>query len=232
MLANLKLGGSEPRYERKFVAPASDLQQVRGIIKFHPARFREAFSPRCVNNIYLDSPDRECLTANDLGMTPRAKVRVRWYGTPDAAIDQPRLEIKIKHGYVGEKLTYDLPPLPVSLLGEHRELMGRLRTARLPPYIREIVLSSEPSLGNRYAREYFVTHDGRFRLTIDTNIQYFKPLDLLSVAQCNKTFIDAVVLELKYALELDGDADLLTGYFHHRWGKNSKYLQGMEYLAT
>ncbi len=47
-----------PRYEKKFIARGFTLAEVLARIRLHPSAFREAYPPRIVNNIYLDSPSR------------------------------------------------------------------------------------------------------------------------------------------------------------------------------
>ncbi len=44
------------RYERKFLVPGSHSPAIDAILRRHPALFREIYSHRPVNNIYLDSP--------------------------------------------------------------------------------------------------------------------------------------------------------------------------------
>ena len=39
----------------------------------------------------------------------RTKHRIRWYGKPQNKVKNPKLELKIKKGLVGSKLSYDLP---------------------------------------------------------------------------------------------------------------------------
>ena len=98
------------RYERKFLVEELMPPQVAALIKQHPRLFYSPYPPRYVNNLYLDTPEMDHYYDNVNGALQRRKVRVRWYGQPFGEIKHPMLEVKVKHGLVGTKHTYPLPP--------------------------------------------------------------------------------------------------------------------------
>lgn len=68
---------SQFRYERKFVAPDSDLGEVLALVRRHPAAFGQAYPPRTVNNVYLDTPARRDYFDHVAGVGNRSKTRIR-----------------------------------------------------------------------------------------------------------------------------------------------------------
>ena len=69
------------RYELKLICNGQWLAQTRSWIRLHPIGFTTAYSPRQVNNIYLDTPTFDTLNANLTGVSKRKKLRLRWYGS-------------------------------------------------------------------------------------------------------------------------------------------------------
>ena len=99
------------RYERKFLAGRLSLAEVLALVRRHPALFREAYPPRSVNNIYLDSPALRDYHDHIQGVACRSKTRIRWYGSCGVSVERPVLERKIKQGAVGGKLSHPLPAM-------------------------------------------------------------------------------------------------------------------------
>src|SRR5689334_289002 len=103
-----------PRYERKFIAEGFTLPEALALVRCHRAAFREAFPPRLVNNIYLDSPARSAYYEHINGVTSRVKHRVRWYGALEGQILKPVLERKFKSGSVSGKDSHALGPFQLN----------------------------------------------------------------------------------------------------------------------
>lgn len=214
------------RYERKFVLDASRLAEFRLQVKLHPAMFREAYPPRYVNNLYLDTLDRSSYFDNVEGMPERTKMRVRWYGELLGVVDRPFLEYKLKRGVVGTKRRYDLPTISLSTNGVGRSIVAAMRTAELPASVRIQLPYIEPTLLNRYRREYFESARG-FRVTLDTELRSINPNGRVRASDPQPEMI----VELKYDRELELEARTLLSHFGLRVMKNSKYVVGLEYLA-
>src|SRR5262252_6173812 len=98
-----------PRYERKFVTAGFSLHDLEAIIRRHPAGFREAYRPRIINNVYLDSPGLRNFHDHVNGAANRSKTRIRWYGPPAREVQKPLLERKLKSGQVSGKIVEPLP---------------------------------------------------------------------------------------------------------------------------
>lgn len=226
------------RYERKFVAQSYSLEAVLAIVRRHPAMFREIYPPRAVNNLYLDSPSFQSYHEHVNGAANRAKTRIRWYGALDGFIESPALERKIKHGEVGGKISYRLPPIhdPRSTMHDSSlhtihdsPLESALAEAGLPGALVEFLRGRQPSLVNRYGRHYFLSRDGLFRLTVDTHIQFFSPCE---TAPCRAPMRPVpIVIELKFAPEHADAAARVTNILPFRLARCSKYILGIQAIG-
>lgn len=96
------------RYERKYRIENLGLTEVRQALRSHPLSFRKLFPDRQVNNIYLDTSDLHFFQENLEGVAERRKYRIRWYGSDLSLAQAPVMEVKLKHGELGEKLMLDL----------------------------------------------------------------------------------------------------------------------------
>lgn len=218
----------ELRYERKFLITDHSYQKVEQLLKFHPAAFSSIFYPRIVNNIYFDTLGYQGYYDNVEGERDRMKVRIRWYGDLAGSITQPVLEFKIKNGLLGNKESYNLQPFTMDAHFDKQQIVQALSGADIPQHVRNHVLSLRPALMNRYARSYYLSADGQFRITIDHDLTYYR-------ISYDKGFIPtgtidhtSVVLELKYDAALGEDAMQVGDALPFAMTKNSKYLQGME----
>ena len=83
---------------------------------------------------------------------------------------------------------------------------------------------------NRYYRRYWVSRDGRFRITIDSDVTYHR------VARVRNGFLRptrdgaARIVELKYAAHEDDDAIRIARAVPFRSSRNSKYATGVHRL--
>ena len=220
------------RYENKFVFDGSLYHDIYNQILLSPAFFKEIYYERRINNIYLDSFDYANYYANINGEQNRIKQRIRWYGdTLDAKT--PILEYKIKHGELGTKEYYEMPDFKLDANFIYSDYLSLL-----VDHIRQFneeyfemyndISQQTPTLYNKYDRRYFLSGDGKYRLTIDRNMSYSK---------IGKTFISPysfssrdIVVELKYdESDIAGASDLLQ-YFGFRLSRNSKYVNGVSGL--
>lgn len=218
------------RYEKKLVAEGCTLPEVLARVKQHPSAFREVYPPRIVNNIYLDSPARRDYHAHINGCANRSKTRVRWYDQRFEVAEHPRLERKLKWGVVSGKQAYPLPPLSVDACGLRSSLLRAFDTAVLPPILRSTLRHFEPALFNRYQRHYFLSRDGKFRLTVDSGLQsagvQFNARPVVFLLPVTRT----IIIELKFGLDSAEDAALVICPFPFRVSRFSKYVAGIERL--
>jgi SPX domain protein involved in polyphosphate accumulation len=219
------------RYERKFLIEDYSEAEVINSIKQHPAIFSNIFHSRQVNNVYFDSLAFKNYIANVEGVSDRQKIRVRWYGARFGRIENPVLEYKIKKGHLGRKEYYPLTSFSMSDKAGTFDLLKMMKQATLPSRIQHDIRSLLPHLANSYTRQYYLSADKRFRLTVDTNMRFFQ-LDHMHSGSFREQYpgVQSIVMELKYSSceGIDLDAREITSRFQFRVTKNSKYVSGID----
>ena len=196
------------------------------MVRRHPAAFRQAHPPRMVNNIYLDSAGLTDYHDHIDGVANRVKTRVRWYGEFGGRVETPVLERKFKRGALGGKTCAALPPFILNGEGVGPALAKAFAVAELPDSLRVRLPFLRPSLTNRYRRHYFVSGDGRFRLTVDSELRAGPPHTTKPDGATAPTPL--IVLELKFSPEHDDGAAAVMNAFPFRVGRCSKYVLGIE----
>jgi hypothetical protein len=84
-------------------------------------------------------------------------------------------------------------------------------------------------LFNRYHRHYYATHDGTFRLTVDTQLVFYKANGRFGNQFAHhQENARGLIVELKYENEQEPQANRVAGYFPFRVTRNSKYVEGIE----
>ena len=217
------------RYERKFVISALSKYEVESIVKLHPAIFSEIYYERTVNNLYFDSTGMTNYSDNVVGNSQRLKVRIRWYGDLFGIVEKPVLEIKLKTGYLGSKISYPLDSFTISREFSIDTISQIFKnSSHIPVIIKQDLIRLSFSLLNNYRRKYFVSANRKFRITIDSSMQFFE------ISPLNNTFLHksvdyiSTILELKYDAEQDDYAENITKHFPFRMTKSSKYVTGVE----
>lgn len=218
------------RFERKYVIEHAGVAEVMLAVRCHPALFSETNPPRQVNNIYLDDHHWHHYRANVDGLAGRTKTRIRWYGALFAQVERPVLEWKIKRGQVGTKNRNTLEPFRVDSRVDRRVMPFLMQSSAIPPDRQADVVELRPQMMNAYHRRYFQSADGRFRVTIDHRLQFYR-LDGFTPIQPLCPVVDGrVILELKYGTGLDPEARAVSNRFPWRISKSSKYVTGMDLL--
>jgi hypothetical protein len=223
---------SSLRYERKFLTQGLSLAEVVAIVRRHPALFREVYPPRAVNNVYLDSPALRDYYDHVKGLASRHKTRIRWYGQLNGHIAKPTLERKIKRGLVGGKVAFPLPALALNGSVARRLLDATFQQAELPEVLRWDLCHSQASLVNRYQRQYWLSACGRFRLTVDWNLQFFGLCTGTVLAIPLSPCAPAVIIELKFDPNHAEQAAAVTNALPLRLVRCSKYVLGIESLGA
>lgn len=219
------------RYERKFLIDNAVRIEIENIVKNLPGMFIEAYPKRYVNNIYFDTLAMKNYFENVDGSAKRKKARIRWYGNLNCLIHKPMLEIKLKMGLVGGKISHTIlpfdfneKPLPPNLL------TTLLKESSVPVEIKADMDMLNPTLVNRYSRSYFQSADKNFRITIDDDLSFFHPYHNRGCLY-NNTSNNTVILELKYAQEMDNIVEQISSKLPFRLTKSSKYVEGIGQLS-
>lgn len=218
------------RYEVKFVARATELHRLLAWVRVAKARFTEPFPLRQVNNVYFDTFDHFAFVENLSGASARSKVRFRWYGE----VDEPEwgtLEVKRRRTGVGWKLSYPVGPVPVA--GAPWHLFRHALRDQLPGEARLWLDANPlPVLINRYRRRYFLSGDGRVRLTIDWDQRVYDQRVSASPNLTNRANLpDTLVVELKFDRADRKIANRYAQGIPLRLSRNSKYVIGVQAIS-
>lgn len=206
------------RYEVKFAVDVLDAPSIAASLLMHPASFTLAYPDRQVNNIYLDSPTFQCFHQNIEGHPRRKKMRLRWYGDHDSPTQKSTLEIKNKDAELGWKDSFKVDGSKVL---DKDTLLNVVATSGY--YQGNLI----PTLHNSYFRSYYVSQDGLFRITLDTNQTFKIPFTKMKALPLTDY---PVIVELKYDQEHSDRAKDITDYLAFRQTKNSKYTVGIQDL--
>jgi len=218
------------RYERKFVISELSACEVETAVKLHPAMFSQAYPGRVVNNLYFDSFDLKNYRDHVSGLNRRKKVRIRWYGPTFGTIEKPVLELKIRNGLLGRKQSFPLNPFLLDDAGDVRSLADLVGAGDIPDVLRLELGWLNPTLLNRYRRKYYQSADGRYRITIDTEMVTYRLVAHVNVCLYNSVDKVNTIVELKYDHGRDGDADRISNQFPFRLVSSSKYITGVRKL--
>jgi len=214
------------RYELKLVCEADRLAQARSWVLVHPAGFMTAYPTRQVNNIYFDTPALDSLNANLSGVSPRQKLRLRWYG-PSGGRVHPWVEVKAKENMLGRKWRVRTAA-PIDLTKPWPNILAVVRGAVPPECSAWAHGALQPALFNHYQRDYYWTHDRLIRATID-----FAPYacDQRTSPRLSLAWPlpveDYVVIELKAPPDGVDRLQEIAACFPVPRGKNSKYVKGL-----
>lgn len=226
----LNLENSLWRYERKYVYENAFAHAVEREVRHSRYVFHTAYPPRWVNNLYLDTKSLTSFFANVNGIDERIKCRIRWYGDFEIANTEATLEFKVKKGLIGTKLSYPLksfsPKQGLTLL----DLEDCFKQSELPDEIRNYLLFVEPVVVNRYHRQYFLSFDRKFRLTIDKDVEFSNLIHLSTNSFSAMQRLPQIIVELKYDRSVATEAKPVFEEFHSRLSKSSKYVSGITAL--
>ena len=227
------------RQEKKFTFQAAALNQVRDSLLTSKLGFVKVYDDRYVNSLYLDSFNFDNYQENLAGSASRSKVRARWYssspftGLSDAS--ELAVEIKLRKNIFGDKLisTIAMPENSSHLNGTEliRLFREQIPCDRLPHFDH----CSEFTLGVAYLREYYEDRNGDLRVTIDSQIQFFKPsfYNTFDLTHVKLLSTDYSILECKFSPEFSGAAeDTLSVLAGVSVGRHSKYSVGLYLTQT
>lgn len=225
-----KAAASPPprRYERKYAVPELGRQEFEESLRLHPALFSPIYQGRFVNNLYFDTPDLENYQDNVDGVSARVKIRIRWYGDLYGEIERPVLEIKHKRGHEGWKESVALAPFPLQKGFSARDIEKQTRSADLPGEVKSRLAGLELRLMNRYYRRYYRSADGKFRITVDSGLEWYRIAPLFNNLMNRSRDDVGLIVELKYDCRFDSDAARVSDIFPFRLTRSSKYVSGLD----
>lgn len=220
------------RYERKFAITGASLAEVEHHVRHHPALFFQEYAPRIVNNLYLDSPGLRNYHQNVDGHSHRAKLRARWYGQIFGDVPQSVLEQKCKRGHLGTKQSARLAPFEFGKHTSAHKVRHWLETSSLPENLHHEIHQADPTLVNQYRRQYFRSGDRQVRLTIDSNLAFFRFQRHANSFLARVEVPSLVVLELKYSDAASEEAVSVANLLPFRMTRMSKYVFGLNTVGA
>ena len=159
------------------------------------------------------------------GNSQRKKIRIRWYGDFFGEVSSPTLEIKEKKDMVVNKTSIPMPNFLInpsmSVKNIIKDIAGSLYKDAL--FIRLL----NATIINRYKREYFLSQDKRFRITIDTNQSFSNTNNIKKPQKMYTSNIQPAIIEVKYSLQFEKEAHKITNALGLRINKNSKYINSI-----
>jgi len=218
------------RYERKYYLSGKEYGFVRTLVLNHPASFREIYYTRMVNNIYLDTPGFDFFYDNVNGNQLRKKIRIRWYDKTFAHQKKLTIEYKLKNGLLGDKISHPLSDIYIGDGFEISQLRDNLKNSPLPIPVANELLTYYPTLLNRYLRDYFISEDGKCRITLDRDLSFFRIHAGKNFFKTGYHISDDLIMEMKYDPGYETMADSISQDFPFRITKSSKYVIGIQNL--
>ena len=168
---------------------------------------KQIYKPRIVESIYFDNSDKKIYFDSLEGLSPRKKIRIRYY--PEKKNDEYFLEYKIS-----------------SVEGRFKK-KNKISLSRYNHILNFGIIDSgygicKPNLVVSYKREYFAQND--VRITYDSNISY-------NLFKKNLKKVDQnIIVELKTSIKKNLD-DLIKE-FPFQEIRFSKYCNGIELLQN
>ena len=217
------------RLETKFVISSIYKNDLLNWIRLNPAIFIVPYPDRWINNIYFETFEYDAFKQNIAGISSRNKVRYRWYGESES-INAGVLEVKCKRNQFGWKLRYDVNEAPWVLDGNWRTIKKSI--LKQLPVDGKIWLEAYPIpiIKNCYYRKYFVTADGKIRITVDINQSVSVGQKYKSSVNINKSlnkFFDIMIIEVKFSRENRAKASEIIKKIPIRVSRYSKYITGL-----
>ncbi len=218
----------ERRYEFKIAAEWGSSALGRSWLRMHPEGFRDAYPARLVNNLYLDTNELKSFQENRWGIGDRAKIRLRWYGLPENnVVIDPFLEIKIKSGLVGDKARQQLS-CKIDLNQPYQEIIKIIRAQADAQWQTRLHAYTQPTIINRYRREYYISPDGAIRATLDSDLtSYNQRFSALPNLLRSMSHDNGLLIEVKAKPEHVGRLQDVMSFFPIQRSRNSKYVNGV-----
>lgn len=216
------------RYELKLASDSITPAQARSWIRLHPEGFRVAYPPRMINNLYFDTVDLQSFNDNLSGLSERRKLRIRWYGPLDSApVSDAVLELKIKENMLGSKKQQRLD-IALDLTRPFVEIWQTIRVSVNEEWQSQMLAFTQPTLINRYRREYFVSPDKTVRATLDYDLTaYGQRMTSRPNLDRRLPLPSAIVIEVKAAPAYQKRLQQVMGFFPIPRSRSSKYVSGV-----
>lgn len=212
------------RRELKFRMHKNRMHLVERFLLSSETYFIRKYPKRTINSIYFDNIKLDSVFENLSGIAMREKIRFRWYGeakVPKSGV----LEKKIKQGYIGAKDLIHFDELEsFKTYGDLKNIIKNSIDEQLKINFSKLY----PVLKINYDRKYLSSVSDDIRITLDTNVSYFRVNSSTYLGREIPLHSDEEVLvEIKYNQDAEQTATGILDRFHSIMSRNSKYTRGM-----
>lgn len=205
------------RFERKYILNQNQLFDFYFYLSKNG--FYKKFDVRKVHSIYFDSVNLSSKDENKSGLYNRKKVRYRYY---DDDYSNGVIELKIKKGFLGTKKYYDFKNKDLNNF-DLKNLLYHLKLEINNNIIHNEQISHHlfSTIYLHYFRDYYVSYNDKFRITIDKKIYYKNLINENSFRE------NDIVVEIKYDSKNLYTSEIFKLPFL-KYTRNSKYVNGID----
>ena len=215
------------RYEIKFLSYQVNYPIIKNWLKSNNFNFKKEYNNRIVNNLYFDSNNLDAYKDNLYGHSSRIKARFRWYGDfKEKKVGN--LELKFKRNIYGWKERYKVEKLNLENKINWRTIKTTI-SKNLPLKTRIFFeKNNKPQIVNQYEREYFISNDKKYRITIDRNMKIFNQRNTNEINLKKRAIIqNYIILEVKFERSCYSKIESLLHNIPIRASRNSKYINSI-----
>jgi hypothetical protein len=214
------------RRETKYLLHDADVGKIRSLLKGNARRLIHNEPISTVRSIYFDNVMLDDCQANLDGISPRKKVRLRWYDSLNPK-DVLFFEIKWRDNRITGKHRLELGlKQEVSKLA-YRQIINNLIDILPPQHAADSLKRSEPIVMVEYRREHFSSADEQLRATLDYDLAFYDQTGKRAISTsfpCRMP--EMFVMEAKGPEAYQQEVKELLYPFKPRAGACSKYVHG------
>jgi hypothetical protein len=231
----MELKSDSLRQEIKYKVFYSDLPKFYQWMTLR-SDFKQTYSPRQINSLYLDTPKYDLAFANMTGQSQRIKVRGRWYGTIGSSLKSVdiknhkfsvKCEIKRKVNSYSDKIiagSGSFVPFNNSISNSYLNI-EKFCIKASENYGLKNAKDLKNSAFINYNREYYESSTiSELRLTVDKNVRYSLPTSVGSPMLLAKNYL---IVEVKFPPHIRGLVVQHMEKFPFRPVRSSKYIAAM-----
>jgi hypothetical protein len=156
------------RVEIKELFNLSDMVKIEQAIALSKYAFYKPYPVRKINSLYFDTVSYDALEESIEGNSLRKKTRLRWYGNKKSSTNAV-LELKFKKGSISWKHLYKNEYLVTPEACHWSDFVK----SNNPQEAKTRLYNMIPVSIVTYDRKYYISCDGKIRLTIDTNLKSY-----------------------------------------------------------
>jgi SPX domain protein involved in polyphosphate accumulation len=216
------------RCEVKFASYQVNYPVIINWLKSNNYNFKKEYRDRIVNNLYFDTNNLDAYKDNIYGHSSRIKTRFRWFGNFNEK-NFGNLELKFKRNIYGWKERCKIKKLRL----ENNQDLNTIKStiSKHLPFRTKIFFykNNIPQIVNQYEREYFISSDKKYRITIDRNMKVFNQRNNDKINLKKEVMIqNHIILEVKFERSSYNKIDDLLYNIPFRASRNSKYINSIK----